>query len=1069
MAERSAASDNPKYTIPEPRSAVVSRERLKNFLHENVDQPLQLICAPAGYGKTTLLADFARDTDLPVCWYSMDELDRDPNSFVAGLFELLHLRFPALEQHLEGSGLGGDWRSIVGGLVEGVRSQIRDYFILVIDDVHIISDHPTVMDALDLLIQRLPDNCRLILASRELPQLASLPRLISQRRVAGLGAGELKFTADEITRLLKQGFDLDITAEEADRLEKDSEGWITAILLTTHSMWKGLFREVLNNEGQNALLFDYLASEVFTQQPPEMQRFLLATSILNEFDAELAGALTDSDDAGEMLRQIEARNIFVTRLAGEHSWYRSHHLFRDFLRERLTADNATAHLRLHNRAAAHYLTRGDARQAIHHFIQGESYEEALDLLEDEAESLAKEGLWDILGTWLEQIPEEQEEKRPKLLLYLATGYQRKGKNDDAIRLLTQVIEDFQAGGDFVLEAQALMRRSVALRAKGAAQMAVRDAQQALALTMDHGTLKEQADARSHLGRAYGHQGKLPRAERELRQALDGYQQEGDLYQISHTHGMLGFANTELGELTKAMTHFEMAVQGWRQVGNQSELSLTLYNMACLYFQEGRYEEAERTTEEAYVLAVETNSIRNQSYALTTRADIHREQGHYEEALSTYQQALQLARECTEAPVICYCSIGTGETYRLMGDLQSATVVLRESIALAGELDKESDLAVAYTCLGILECDMQRLDEGIALLVRAVEILDRAMQRKDLARARFHLAHALFTTRRYGEAIEQLQSVAQLCESLGQHRFLIEDSKRAALMVQHAAVTKVEGMSFYAGLRDEVNRLSLEESASLEDGEEAQLPSLTAPRIEVRGLGALRISLDGNPILNSAWGSSKAREMFLFLLACNEPVHKGRVVEALWPLISSSKANSNFHSTLYRMRSALYPNCVERDGELYQLNPDWQYSFDLHEFGQLIQDSDELPVGGSEREDTLRSAIALYKGPLLEEFESDWCAQLNIDLGFKFWKAVTALADAHEDRGEVPGSISILERALEVDELEEDIYYKIVELYIDVKNAAAAARTYRKCLSLFGKTIPITASPRLRSFLAEYPK
>ena len=521
-----------------------------------------------------------------------------------------------------------------------------------------------------------------------------------------------------------------------------------------------------------------------------------------------------------------------------------------------------------------------------------------------------------------------------------------------------------------------------------------------------------------------------------------------------------------------MTHFEMAVQGWRQVGNQSELSLTLYNMACLYFQEGRYKDAEHTAQEAFALAVETNSLRNQSYALTTQADIHREQGHYEEALSTYQQALQLARECTEAPVICYCSIGTGETYRLMGDFQNATIILRESIALAGELDKESDLAVAYTCLGILECEMQRLNEGIALLVRAVEILDRAMQRKDLARARFHLAHALFTTRRYGEAIEQLQIVAQLCENLGQHRFLIEDSKRAALMVQHAAVTKVEGMSFYAGLRDEVNRLSFEDSSSLEDGEEAQLLSLTAPRIEVRGLGALRISLDGNPILNTAWGSSKAREMFLFLLTCNEPVQKGRVVEALWPLISSSKASSNFHSTLYRMRSALYPNCVERDGELYQLNPDWQYSFDLHEFGRLIQESDELPVGGSERserEDALRSAIALYKGPLLEEFESEWCARLNIDLGFKFWKAVTALADAHRERGELPGSISILERALEVDELEEDIYYKIIDLYIEVENSPAAARTYRKYLSLFGKTVPIMASLRLKNFLAEYSK
>lgn len=288
------------------------------------------------------------------------------------------------------------------------------------------------------------------------------------------------------------------------------------------------------------------------------------------------------------------------------------------------------------------------------------------------------------------------------------------------------------------------------------------------------------------------------------------------------------------------------------------------------------------------------------------------------------------------------------------------------------------------------------------------------------------------------------------------------------MIQYAAVSKGDGMEFFAGLRDEVNRLSAKDAASLEDGEEIQHPSLTAPRIDVRGLGTLRISLDGNPILSTAWGSSKAREMFLFMLTFNVPVHKGRVVEALWPLISSSKANSNFHSTLYRMRSALYPNCVERDGELYRLNPDWEYSFDLHEFGRLIQQADELPVRGSEREDVLRSAVDIYKGQLLEEFESDWCAQLNIDLSFKFWKAVTALADSHKDRGELPDSISTLEKALEVDELEEDIYYKIIELYIEVENPVAAGRTYQKYLSLFGKTIPITASLRLKNFLADFP-
>ena len=100
-------------------------------------------------------------------------------------------------------------------------------------------------------------------------------------------------------------------------MEQDSEGWITAILLTTHSLWKGLFQEVLNKQGENTLLYEYMASEVFSQQPQKIQDFLLATSILNEFDADFSGVLSGIDDAEELLTEIEGRNLFVTRLEGQ--------------------------------------------------------------------------------------------------------------------------------------------------------------------------------------------------------------------------------------------------------------------------------------------------------------------------------------------------------------------------------------------------------------------------------------------------------------------------------------------------------------------------------------------------------------------------------------------------------------------------------------------------------------------------------------------------------------------------------------------------------------------------------
>lgn len=1057
---------NPKYTIPEPRSAVVRRQRLLDMLHESIDQPLQLICAPAGYGKTTLLTDFARDTDLPVCWYAADELDCDPHAFLINLFEAIKTRFPFLNDAEEllyiQAGVSVDWRSTVINLANVIRKRVREFFVLIIDDLHILTSSSAVIEAVDLFVQRVPDNCRIIISTRELPRMASLPRLISQRRIAGLGPSELKFNADEIRALLKKNFDLEITPDEAQRLEQESEGWITSILLTTYSLWKGLFRDVLITHGRHSLLFEYMASEVFSQQPPGIQSFLLATSVCNEFDADLSRTLTGADSPAEVLKEIESRNLFITRLEGPHTWYRYHNIFRDFLRDKLKREDPNAFMQLHAAAAQHYLSREEPRQAIQHYIQGAQYEKALDILEAQAESLAQEGLWDSLGQWLEQIPAELRAARPELLLYLANTYQLSGRTTEALKLLTDIIEVFRERGMRLLEARAYMRRSVSLRSKGAVQMAIRDARAALALAQEHSSARDEADARNHLGRAFAQQGKFNRAEKEFRYALERYQQEGDLYQLSQIHKNLGAVYTALGESTKASGHYEMARQGWRKLGNQSELAVTLNNMAVLYYEEGRYEDAESLANEALSLVRSTNSRQRESYALMTLADIHREQEQYDVALGFYQAALELARECMNAPMIAYGSIGLGETYRLTGDSRRAKSLLKEAMTSARELEQDFELGIACTSLGAIEYDDQHYDQSIALLQKACQLLERAKQRRHLARARFHLAHALFLARRFADALEQLEAVAKLCEDLGYDCFLLSDVRRAPLMVQYAAITRWQRRDFFAHIGEQANQQSIASQGATEKAPATPQPTISAPRLEVYSFGSQRFTLDRTPILTSSWGSAKAREMFFFMLFHRQPLHKEKIVEALWPEITSSKVNSNFHSTLHRMKAALYQSCVEFDGQTYRLNPQWDYWFDAHEFLRLLREAEQHPKDSPERENALRSAIELYKGPFLNDIDSEWCATQRTDMELKFWTAVEGLADGYEAKGELQQSIAVLEQALEVDELQEEVYYRIMDLYLQLGDNTSATRMYKRCMSVFGETVPFGQTKPLRS-------
>ena len=1068
-AQRSPVGDL-RYTVPETQGDVLRRQRLLDFLYENIDRPLQLICAPAGYGKTTLLADFARDTDLTVCWYSVDPLDSDPSSFVLHLTEAVRTRFPAIQDPLATSDSlpldpNRGWQSDTGRLLDWIREHIPEYFVLVIDDFHILSDKSAAADVVDFLLQRVPENCRLIFSSRETPQLSSLPRLMSQRKVSGLGPAELKFTATEIRSLLRENYDLDVTEDEARRLELESEGWITSILLTTHSLWSGIFREALVNRGPNSLLFDYMAAEVFAQETLTVQQFLLSTSVCNEFNIELGDVLTSSHTSADILKELENRNLFINRLGGTDPWYRYHHLFRDFLRETLKSGNPDGFALMNIKAAQYYLATDSPRQAIQHYIQGSEFDLALELLEEEAESLSHEGLWETLSTWLDQIPVELQYTRPKLHLYLSRAYQLRGRNDDAIQLLNKTIETFREEGVHTLEAQALMRRSVSLRFKGEYQMAIRDSRQALRLARTHGTIGDQADARSHLGTAYGQQGQFSRAEREFKAALKGYQGQGNLFQLSEVHERLGTTYSDLGDTTKAVIHFELARQGLQKLGNQSRLSVTINNMSHLYYQQGQYETAEPLAWESISLAQAAGSPRHEAYALMTLADIQRETGDHAECLNSYRKGLDLARECMEMHLVTYGLVALGDTHRLNNEPEKAKSFLEEALAFAEEGRQDFEAGLGRTSLGIIEYEAGNLSSAESYLVKATEHLSRSGQKRAMARTRFHLGQVLFLSKKYGDALEQMESVALICGELGYDRFLATEGRRLFPLIQYAA-GRCKNREFFARLMDQLQR----EPAPEFRPEGAPMPrpgraTVTSPRLEVCALGPLRISMDGKPIYSAGWSSSKAREMFLYLLHKEQPVHKEKIVESVWAEISSAKVNSNFHSTLYRIRAALYPSCVVRDGESYQLNPEWTFWSDAKEFQRNLKISERLSEDDPQMERLLSSAIELYQGPFAEDIDSEWCNELRTELELDFLKALADLAELQEGKGEYQQSITLLEQALAVDELQEEIYYKIMDLHIRLNDQVTATRVYSRCLAAIGPPTNLADGPKVRSILA----
>ncbi|MEW5718841.1 MAG: hypothetical protein AB1817_09460, partial [Chloroflexota bacterium] len=427
-----------KILLPSKRTHLLHRSRLVNFLHEHIERKLLLVSASAGYGKTSLLIDFAHETSLPVCWYSLDASDADPKIFFQSIIAALRHTFPTFgartSRLLENVSLTREVEVSVGALVTEIYENIPGYFVLVLDDYHAVEESEAVNRILDTFLRLLPENAHIILASRTLPSKLTLTRLTARQEIAGLGINDLRFTPEEIRALVKQNYQTDLSNAQANELAETSEGWIAGILLTTHTLWRGLFQDLVRLQGPHSHVFTYLASEVLTQQSVELQQFLLDSAILDELTPEMCDALLGRANSAETLRLIEQRNLFIVRLEQEGAWYRYHHLFQEFLQARLRESDAARWRALNHRAAELYGARALPDRAIAHYLKAELFDDAARVIENIGQATFDAGHLTTLARWIDALPTEMLRAYPRLLLWHAIVFSERQEQNRALEL-----------------------------------------------------------------------------------------------------------------------------------------------------------------------------------------------------------------------------------------------------------------------------------------------------------------------------------------------------------------------------------------------------------------------------------------------------------------------------------------------------------------------------------------------------------------------------------------------------------------------------------------------------------
>jgi LuxR family transcriptional regulator, maltose regulon positive regulatory protein len=411
-----------KLFAPPPSPRAVERQRLTQRLDAGLQGKLTLVCAPAGFGKSTLLGAWVQACEHPSAWLSLDEEERDPNRFVAYLTASLRSISADLGEGALALAQARPRPSPETVLVHLINrlAKRRGRLVLVLDDYQLASS-PEVDAVLTFLLDSMPASLHLVVASREVPAIA-LARLRAQGQLLEIGQEDLRFQAEETSLFLNRSMALGLTETQVRALDARTEGWPAGLQMAAVSLagQSDADKFIQSFTGSHRLVLDYLLEEVLQRQPVEVQAFLLRTSILDRMCPELCDAVMQAEGGHESLRYLELSNLFVVPLDDERRWVRYHHLFGAVLQQRLRETEALAPL--HARASAWYEAQGMVRQALHHAVAAGDTPRAIQVVQGKSMPLYFLEDAEPVLQWLQDQPPAFLDTHPPLWLMLAWSY-----------------------------------------------------------------------------------------------------------------------------------------------------------------------------------------------------------------------------------------------------------------------------------------------------------------------------------------------------------------------------------------------------------------------------------------------------------------------------------------------------------------------------------------------------------------------------------------------------------------------------------------------------------------------
>ncbi len=1032
-----------KFLVPRPRPDLLPRPRLLDWLESNADKRLTLLSAPAGYGKTTLLADFINTSNRSFAWYTLDEQDSDPTVFLTYLIESLRSmkRAPKTlsravgqiaQSLLDSAEANISPQRVLTVLINELSEQIETPWLIVLEDYHYVAS-PVVHQLVDFLLENAPDGLHIVISTRADPPIA-LARLRARGQLAELRTTSLRFRDDEVSKWMGSGLP-ELSNESLNLLSEKTEGWVAALQIIRSSL-SGRAAEDVNAmlsglSGSQQFVFDYLADEVFKRLPEDTQEFLLRTSILQQMDVPVCNAVAAVQNAQSILEKLEKQNLFLSSLDSQRRWYRYHHLFREFLLSRLQRVETGSIIGLERSAGAHYESQGELEAAFSHYVNAKDFESAARVVSIFASDYIERGRVEVLHRYLSMLPAETMKANPELLLQHGNAHWRLGQAGAAMTAYEDARSSFAGKKDSSGVCRALTRVAEVNRAQGHYRQAESLSTEALSFAeVDHAA---RAEALMALAKSVGFLTGMDKGRELAEQAVEEARLAGDnvsvlaranflqsLGQICWWHG------DPQATVRYCQEALQIAPEEFSPIAVQAYISLVT---PYLYWRE--LDKALRYAERGLQIAQTLHLKELLPSAYTALGNVLTRMGETARAEASLRQGMEIGQQ-----------LGLASYEQLM-----ATGFLAYNLCGQGRVDEARQLAEgvlwsytgnpdtyeAYVCRSVLAdvaLENNQFEKAESLFAQLIETGERRQFRIPLAMVYFGLAYIHLETKRNESGLDYARKALRLIE--GSHAFqLFLDQGIRSKIVTEALIRAGEQSPF---LERVLENLPEKQSISVQNNYS----------IQVQCFGNFRVLVYGEEVSQERWVSAKARDLLAYFITMRGgKIPADKVFDAIWG-DKERTSRTAFHTALSRLRNALKTGDDSPRLILVEVGEYWldsaRFAIDVDEFDSALAKA-RVAANADARAELYDFAIDLYHGEYLQNLYYEWVFPERRRLTQAYLGALQELASYHLANQNPKQAVEYIENAISLDQLNEDLYCRGMRAYAVLNDRANLSRLY----------------------------